>query len=334
MHTQTTTYRELPTTNNRYEWLMQRMTGIGSSDASAIFGLSEYKSPYTLWEEKTGRVPLDPPMDDRTRELMAWGNRLEPVILQALIEDEGIEAIKPEHAFQNLERPWQHANLDGLTNDGRIIEIKTTDARNATMWRGQIPDHAEIQIHHSAAVTGYEHAIVAGLIGGNDLRVYYVDINPRIVEMLTETEAAFWECVERDTPPDVDGHKLTLEALTREWAHTPEPQEIAAEDVQDIWQQWSTAHETRLAAEAEERQAKARLAQLMDGHDTLTTGDRVWAKTRRGRLDMSRLRADHEDLVEAYKRPIHTFDSDRFRADHPDIYSTYQFTTITPTPAQ
>lgn len=72
----------------------------------------------------------------------------------------------------------------------------------------------------------------------------------------------------------------------------------------------------------------------MDGHDTLTTGDRVWAKVRRGRLDMSRLRADHEDLVEAYKRPIHTFDSDRFRADHPDLYSTYQYTSITPTPAQ
>lgn len=42
---------KLPET--REAWLKQRNKGIGGSDAGIILGVNKYKSPYTLWAEKS-----------------------------------------------------------------------------------------------------------------------------------------------------------------------------------------------------------------------------------------------------------------------------------------
>ena len=41
---------------DRSEWLALRGDGIGGSDAAAVVGVGAYKSPYTLWAEKTGLI--------------------------------------------------------------------------------------------------------------------------------------------------------------------------------------------------------------------------------------------------------------------------------------
>ena len=44
--------------NSKEEWLsLRRQLGVGGSDASAVIGFNPYKSAYTLWAEKTGRIP-------------------------------------------------------------------------------------------------------------------------------------------------------------------------------------------------------------------------------------------------------------------------------------
>ena len=46
------------TDNMPYEdWLEYRKLGIGGSDASAVCGISRYKSPVELWMEKTDQLP-------------------------------------------------------------------------------------------------------------------------------------------------------------------------------------------------------------------------------------------------------------------------------------
>ena len=39
------------------EWLSIRSRYIGGSDAGAVIGMNPYKSAYTLWAEKTGKIP-------------------------------------------------------------------------------------------------------------------------------------------------------------------------------------------------------------------------------------------------------------------------------------
>ena len=44
-------------TSDREELLALRSRYIGGSDAAAVVNLNPYSSPYSLWAEKTGKVP-------------------------------------------------------------------------------------------------------------------------------------------------------------------------------------------------------------------------------------------------------------------------------------
>lgn len=41
---------------SREEWLKERKKSLGGSDMGAVLGLNKYRSPYTVWAEKTGRI--------------------------------------------------------------------------------------------------------------------------------------------------------------------------------------------------------------------------------------------------------------------------------------
>lgn len=42
---------------SREEWLEERRKSIGGSDVAAVIGMSRFASPYTVWLDKTGRIP-------------------------------------------------------------------------------------------------------------------------------------------------------------------------------------------------------------------------------------------------------------------------------------
>lgn len=58
------------------EWLHYRRLGIGGSDASTILGINPYHSILRLWEEKTGRIPVE----EKENEYTHFGHVMEPVI--------------------------------------------------------------------------------------------------------------------------------------------------------------------------------------------------------------------------------------------------------------
>lgn len=193
------------------EWQEQRREGIGSSDASIILGLSQYHSPRSLWMDKTGRAPYERVTPEMER-LRHFGHIMEPVIRELTATELGVGIMKPEGAVRNEQIPWLRANLDGWTTDGRVAEFKNVHQSQAYQWDGQIPDHAELQVHHSGLVLGVRYAVVGGLIGGNRIAVYELDLNSSVADIVYEAEAAFWKYVETDTPPPVDGIK-------RPWIH-------------------------------------------------------------------------------------------------------------------
>lgn len=331
MHPQPNTVTVLPRTASRAEWLEQRQQGIGSSDASVILGLSAWESPYTLWEQKTGRAPLDPPVDPATQELRDWGNRLEPVIREAVAEEIGTPIIKPDEAWARTDKPWQSANLDGVAGDDTICEFKNVIAFMRANWDGQIPDHAEIQVHHAGLVTGWRTAIVAGLIGGNHLSIHRIELNENILEMLNDAEQRFWEYVETDTAPDVDWHDRTKEAVQREWrqSRTTGTQEVAEQDARKWVEQYHTAHAAEQDAKKRKQEATTHLMKLMAGHDQIATGDTIWAKTRRGKVSEKKLNAEKPELYAKYlTRPA--LDTRRLKEEHPDVYADYQIISVTP----
>lgn len=173
----------------RDEWLKLRRHGIGGSDVAAILGLSKWKTPLDVYKDKIGEGP-----EDADNASMEWGRRLEPVIREAYADHVGLKVDKPELMFARPGFPFMLADLDGLRQDGRLVEIKT--ARTGADWgeegTDEIPEYYLTQVQHYMAVMGAQACDVAVLIGASDFRIYTVYRDDELIEMLTNEEAKFW----------------------------------------------------------------------------------------------------------------------------------------------
>lgn len=185
--------------NAREQWLEDRRTGIGGSDAAAVLGLSKWKTPLEVYMEKTGEIG-----EQVDNEAMLWGRALEPVIRQQYAERTGRVVRVPEGILRHPQHAFMLANLDGVTDDGRLVEIKT--ARSAQDWgdpgTDEIPQAYLIQVQHYLSVTALPIADVAVLISGSDFRLYEVEADPELQDMIINGEADFWQGVQAGVPPE------------------------------------------------------------------------------------------------------------------------------------
>ena len=85
----------------REAWLKIRAQGIGSSDAAVAVGLSPYKSPLSLWLEKTNRKPA---VDLSEKEAVIWGTVLEPVLAKVYAARTGRRVRRVNAVLQHPDR--------------------------------------------------------------------------------------------------------------------------------------------------------------------------------------------------------------------------------------
>lgn len=204
--------------NSREDWLEQRNAHLGASEVAAAVGISPFKTPIRLWEEKTGRKK---PSDLSGNPAVLFGQKAEEY-LRGLYLAEHPEFTGDYHPFDILyqrERPWMTCTLDceltnTTTNTKGILEIKTAEtARKAQLekWDGKVPDYYFAQLLHQQIVCGEEYkfsvlyAKLKLLNGNSSLREYEFtreDLAADREWLLTEAER-FWWYVEHDTMPPV-----------------------------------------------------------------------------------------------------------------------------------
>jgi len=181
------------------EWLNERRKGIGGSDCPAICGVSPWRTPLQVWEDKRG---LTGPQEDNPA--MFWGRTLEPVIRQKYSDETGREVLLPTEILHHPTHEFMLANIDGFTRDpGRLVEIKTT--AYPTGWgdpgTDEIPLSYIFQVQHYLIITGFPVADIPVLIGGRDFRIYEVQADQELQQMIIAKEAEFWELVTSGVPP-------------------------------------------------------------------------------------------------------------------------------------
>ena len=198
-------------------WLNARH-GIGGSDASAVLGLSPYKTNVDLYLEKIGqRIPADISGEDYVR----YGHDAEPLLrsLFALDHPEYQVEYFGDNMIRNEKYPWAHASFDGeLTDqDGRkgILEIKTTNILQGMQrekWKDQIPDNYYIQVLHYLLVTEYDfvelRAQLKSVWQGQirlETKDYHVERSEaeEDIEILRQAEEEFWWKVEKRQQPNL-----------------------------------------------------------------------------------------------------------------------------------
>ncbi|HKK57554.1 lambda-exonuclease family protein [Marinobacter sp.] len=204
---------------SRDEWLKVRKQGIGSSDAAAAVGMNPYQSQLELWMVKTGRdAGLPKPDSDDPTSPVYWGHILEPIVAEQYSQQTGRKVRRVNAVLQHpdLERHWMLANLDYSVvgnHDVQILECKTAGEFGSRLWKEGVPDYIQCQVQHQLAVTGKQSADVCVLLCGQELKIYRIDRNEELIEALYVLERQFWDFVETDTPPPVDGTDSAERAL-------------------------------------------------------------------------------------------------------------------------
>ena len=196
----------------RAQWLEERRKGIGGSDIAAILGLSPWKTPFQVYQEKRGEVG-----DWEGNEATDWGKRMEPAIRQWYSDQTGRSVRLPDKIMYHGKYRFMLASLDGFTDDRRVVEIKT--ARSGKGWgepgSNEIPDYYALQCQHYLIVTGFEVADVPVSIGGGSPELYEVQEDKELHGMIIDAAADFWQRVIDGNPPDAVSYADAIQRFGR-----------------------------------------------------------------------------------------------------------------------
>lgn len=193
------------------DWKMWRNTGIGSSDASVIVGLSKWKSRDTLLAEKRQALYGDQfkitesplrkkylsniPMENRH---ISRGVKLEPIALAQYnrVFKSDLSPLCCVHDNYS----YLKASLDGWDANNRMfVEIKSPHRNDhVTALGGNVPRHYLPQLHHLFLVTGASFCHYVSYCEHPDfltqqrLLVLPVYRNEPLINLLHKAEEEFW----------------------------------------------------------------------------------------------------------------------------------------------
>ncbi len=289
-------------------WLQWRRGGIGASEAAAVCGLSPWSSPYTVWLDKTGQLPLWRPPS----EAMRWGNRLEPVVADAFAEEHEAKVSYRGLRVELGTDPWIRATLDGLAevDDGQgkelcVVELKTSNGRDGA-WDDGVPLQYQVQVQHQLLVTGLQTAYVAVLLGGSEYRSYRLARDDAAIEALLATLHTFWfDHVLPGVAPAVDGTVATKTALREAFAASQPRTVLLPVEAEQLLLELGAAKAAIKEAEARETAAANQVMALLGEAEQGAIGERVvvtWKEQTSRRVDVERLRRERKEIAEEFTK--------------------------------
>jgi predicted phage-related endonuclease len=120
---------------------------------------------------------------------------------------------------RDAEHYWLACTPDAEQFDGEkglgLLQIKTTSEYKKEDWADGPPIKFQIQLQHELRVTGHQWGTLVVLIGGQKLRYYDCDRNDRFINAMIPKLKEFWDLVQSNTPPSVDGSLATANVLAR-----------------------------------------------------------------------------------------------------------------------
>lgn len=327
---------------SREEFVAGRKCGIGGSDVAAVLGLSPWKTPLDVWNDKLGLSE-----DKEPSEAAYWGTTLEETVAKEFQRRTAMTVQRVNHQFTDKDNAWMIANIDrAIVNpdiakrvwpclkqsdlakyDGRPLttdiafEAKTANAFAADLWGPSqeleikqnnlktehvIPLYYETQIQWYCGILRLRGMYLAVLIGGSDFRMYWIDARADVFHAIKEKCSAFWHNnVLTKTPPEPININDVLKLYGKSNGQSMEAEGDLAVDYGEY---------SRLAGEIQELKkqqeaVKSKIAIAMKDNEILTLGGKK---------------------VLTYKTQTRKiFDTEKFKNDSVDEYYQYLKTSST-----
>ena len=184
-------------TQTREEWLAERKSGIGGSDAAAILGLSPWSTPVQIWCDKTGRA-----LPKEETEAMRIGTELEDFVARRYSQETGREVRRFNRMvhkgcllgnFDRLVVPEGEkiASYQGEIRTDTLLECKTSSRE----WEDGVPIYYQIQVlHYMGLEPKFRQADVAALfLTRKHFEIYRVERDDELIAAMQEKLTEWWE---------------------------------------------------------------------------------------------------------------------------------------------
>jgi putative phage-type endonuclease len=250
------------------EWHALREGRMSGSRIAAAAGLSPWTSPFSLYYELLGMVPLSEPSEE-----MRWGTILEePISREYARQHPNIKLRTRCGVWVNNDRPWQVASPDGFIIDAGTWEYRRKPtgiwegktARYDDLWgqpgTDEIPIYYKCQVLHYLDVFGLRYADISCLFTGSQYREYRVEWDQEDAEYLREVGWEMLQRVKNRDRPDIDGSESTYKLIQQ---FHPEIDGTTVDVPEDIAAELIAARQEFDAAEKELTRTKAVLAEYM-----------------------------------------------------------------------
>lgn len=277
-----------------------RKLGIGGSDIPIIMGMSHYKTPYQLYQEKIS----DNVVISQENEPQEWGNILEPIIRIKFAEKNKLRIIAPEnhkkyqqisnlisYESQEIIHPlydYMRGNLDGFIPDlNAVLEIKCSNQFMSDKWGKEgsdsIPFTYILQVAYYCMLTNADMAYIAVLIGGNSYKEFIYKRNLDIESKITKESQKFWYCVKNRIPPK-PMNEIDLRIMFPD--HKSKKSVIADEEIKEKLNIINSSREKIKILTQEEHKSKIKIMEYMKDCELLLDDQGIkiasWKKNIKG----------------------------------------------------
>lgn len=288
-------------TKNHEEWKALRSKYIGGSDAAAVVGMNAYVSPYSLWAEKTGRVP-----GFEGNLATEVGTYLEEFVAQKFAQETGKKVRRCNMSILNDQYPWAIANIDReIVGEDSGLEIKTTSELNMSKFKnGEYPSNYYCQCMHYLAMTGKKRWYLAVLIGNRDFKIFTIERDEEEIRALMQAEENFWCYVQSNTPPPADGMDATSKTLTALYPDSSEKCIVIVDFDMDLRRRADLRQQiSELDAQVADIENRIKAVMGEAGKAESTSYRVTWNSQVRNTFDHKRFASDHPglDLSKYYK---------------------------------
>lgn len=210
----------IPMPVTREEWLALRQKYVGASESAALFGVQAAYAldHFALHHVKAGNAR--PPAVGGAR--VEWGKRLEEIVAMAVAEEHGYVVSKGRYAIAD-DCPGMAASLDfeieadplGEFDGPGVLETKNVDwmVHRRSWTDNEPPVNILIQNQHQLGSTAWKWGAVAGLVGGNDLKLYRYAARPKLITDIKARVTKFWEDIAAGRAPDTSSSESSGDVL-------------------------------------------------------------------------------------------------------------------------
>jgi predicted phage-related endonuclease len=209
----------LPECAGQAPWLAARLGGIGGSEVGALVGVSEYETPFSVWNtKKHGGKDLS------ALAAVEWGHRLEEVVAAKTADNLGLVSRFAGGLWADRERDFLRVTPDRFACKPRswkaeaLIECKTAGddeywadgviyprgVSTKSISTGSAPLGYQAQCQWQMGIIGLPVAYLGCLVLGRERQFFTVEIHfdeDWFTEMTNEAERFWHENVLADEPP-------------------------------------------------------------------------------------------------------------------------------------